>query len=206
MTLPESDELLILAYEALENRARFDKELPDFPLFRSEWSAVHIESHGSHILSFWRGPGTEMMALLTQGQPPERTLAAVDHRPCARKPRIEPTEGSFLLPGVPFGSPRGNISSFGIFAGWWPCETDAKRLRLTRRGKVSEIEAASDGFMLVDWNSPAAVERFDAVEIGKTGWTPTVVPAVPFTGDHLFRSYQRFRLSGVDWGNENPDL
>lgn len=101
MTLPESDELLILAYEALENRARFDKELPDFPLFRSEWSAVHIESHGSHILSFWRGPGTEMMALLTQGQPPERTLAAVDHRPCARKPRIEPTEGSFLYPAFP---------------------------------------------------------------------------------------------------------
>lgn len=206
MTLPASDELLILACEALEGRTRSCGQSLDFSTFLADWTAIHIEGHGPHILSFWRGPAADAMVLLTEGRPPERTLAIVDHRPRARRPGIEAGEGTFLHPGIPFRSPGRRLSDFGIFAGWWPCEPDAKRLRLARRGEVREIETTSDGYILVDWSSPAPVERFDAVEIGETGWTPAALPMLPFTGDHLLHSYERFRLGSMDWNEENPDL
>lgn len=202
--LEDHDEILILACEALQERADFD--VPDFSHFQAEWTVTHIEDRGLHVLSFWQGPAAEAMVLLTEGRPPERRLASIDHRPHARRPILEAREGSFLHPGVPFPRMGRRLAEFGIFGGWWPGELGARRLRLTRCGKVGEIEAASGGFILVDWDSPAPVERFDAVEIEGVGWTPTILPELPCTSEHLFHSYRRFRLGGMDWSEHNPDL
>ncbi|MET0746322.1 MAG: hypothetical protein ABWY78_23340, partial [Microvirga sp.] len=195
MTLPASDELVILACEALEARSDPCGYWLDFAAFRAEWAATHVEEHGQHTLSVWQGPETNVMALLTEGRPAERTLVSVDHRPDTREPRFEPSGGTFLNPGTPlcWWGDGHRLADFGVFAGWWPCEPGAKRLRLTRRGEIREIEATSGGFILVDWDSPAPVDRFDAVEIDATGWVPTALPILPFTGDHLVRSYERAR-------------
>jgi|GEM_PF-4590597 len=203
MTQHVPDELLVLAWEALDwTHGR----IPDVSALQTEWTTTHIWDRGPHTLSFWRGPETEAMALLTEGQPAERTLVRVDHRPCTRRPGAEPREGTFLQPGAPFHQQNDRLANFGIFAGWWPCEPGAKRLRLTRRGDVSEIEATSDGFILVDWSSPAPVERFDAVEIEAKGWVPSALPALPYTSEHIFRSYARFWLGGSDQSDLSPDL
>ncbi len=198
MTLPASDELLILACEALEARSDPCGYWLDFAAFQAEWAATHVEEHGRHTLSFWQGPETEVMALLTEGRPAERTLVSVDHRPALVSPVSRRAKEPFSTRALPFaGGDRPRLADFGVFAGWWPCEPGAKRLRLTRRGEVSEIEATSGGFILVDWDSPAPVDRFDAVEIDATGWVPTALPILPFTGDHLVRAYERFHRAST---------
>lgn len=144
---PVSDELLVLACEALDESSS-PQCWRDFSSFQADWTTVHVEKHGSHTLSFWQGPATEAMVLLTDGQPPERSTTIIDHSPRSRRPCVAPTEGTFLHPGIPLCSLGRRLSDFGIFAGWWPCEPGAKRLRLTRHGEVRELEATPDGFFL----------------------------------------------------------
>ena len=79
MTQRASGELFVLVREALD--AWYYCGILDISACQSEWTATYVEDHGPYTLSFWRGPETEAMALLTEGQPAERTLAIVDHRP-----------------------------------------------------------------------------------------------------------------------------
>lgn len=205
-TVVVPDELLILTFEALEERLDPGWSSSNFASFRTDWTLAHVEERGSRLLSCWRGPDADAIMLLTEGLPPERTLAIVDHRPHARRLVADARMGSFLQPGFPLREEGGRLEDFGIFAGWWPCESGAKRLRLTRHGKIIEIEAASGAFILVDWDDPAVVARFEAVELEGTGWVPTAVPMLPYTGKHLFDGYRRFKLNGMDWSEQNPDL
>lgn len=213
MTEAPSDELTLLAWEALEARdVHFRCWTPSQEDFPNAWRAAHVAWRGARALSFWRGPQTDAMVILTEGRPPARRLMSIDHRPCARQPVVKPCCGSFLRPGVPFQRVAalrcaGPIAGNGrFFAGWWPAEPGAIRLRLTRGGAETEIAAGPDGFILIDWDSAAPVDHFDAVEIDGAGWKPVAAPFLPFTGAHLFRSYARWREEDADFSDLNPDL
>ena len=198
------DELTLLAYDGLVARPRGDDPPPEFDDFRRAWRLVRLEEDGERQLAYWSGPDRDDMVVLTQGGAPETLLAAIDHGLDERRLKSEPEDGSFLHPGRPRWR-GGRLDTFGMFAGWWPAEPDSRGLRLVR-GETIELAPAPEGFVLVDWNSAAPVERFEAVEIKGAGWVPTVLPNLPYTAAQLWRSYKACQAAGAFTPESEPDL
>lgn len=78
-----------------------------------------------------------------------------------------------------------------MFLGWWPALDGARALRLTRRDGQIDLLAEAGEFVLIDWQDPAPVTGFDAIDLPDAGWAPTVAPWVPYAAAQLWAAYIR---------------
>ena len=105
--------------------------------------------------------------------------------------RPRPRHRSFLLPGDPQPLWGDCLCRNGVFLGWWPALDGARALRLTRQGHAIETPAEAGDFVLIDWQDPAPVTRFEATDLPDAGWTATVAPWVPYAAGQLWAAYAR---------------
>ena len=187
MTPP--DALLLLTHEVVQMRGR--GAMPDFAAFLRDWRATRLAQNGSRILSLWHGPDQARLAVLCDSAPDWRVVSVAEYGLSEVWAGPQPRHRSFLLPGDPQSHWGDCLCRNGVFLGWWPALDGAQALRLTRQGRQIEMQAKAGDFVLIDWQDPAPVTRFDATDLPDAGWTAPVAPWVPYAAGQLWRAYIR---------------